>query len=595
MKQEIIADVQVQGLASLDKLNKELSDLKKTADKAAQEVDSLKDELKKVDKVAKKAGPELEDVAGMFSKMGGAGGAAGAKLEGLAVMMKGPLGAAIAGSMVAVGGLMLAFKGAQLAVDVTLTSIKAYIDETPVLKEASDRASDALDRVKVAFGEAAVGGKNFKKTLDVVATEFDKLTADIQKDATEINDVFKAVMTIAAWGSKMILSWLALVAEWFVIVPDLVMTTWSGIRKSILVSYQGLLDLLGPMLVFLNRMTQEQVDRHKAEVAATLKNQKGFFFEYSQMVLVATNRVSGFIDKVHEAFQATEKAPKATRTPLGVEEGAAPGDSPLTLRGPSDPATVIKGGKGKPKGAGKGAGAGKASGLVSGVPPGLMELSDYEKSAQALRESLEGLQEDLDSPALAATNEQLKETAKWLAEGGAMAEYTASVWSGVLFESLVMVKDGLIDMTAHIAQTMGAFQAGVGTLSEFGDSILDMFGGLANQIGMFFIKTGIGLAFISPLQGAGMIAAGIALNALGGWMGAKGSGNAGTGGGGASAGTESTITREIQRSLRGPDQGGSSTTIEVVIAGRAIEPEMVSIIDDISRLRRSRQIGRMRA
>ena len=144
---------------------------------------------------------------------------------------------------------------------------------------------------------------------------------------------------------------------------------------------------------------------------------------------------------------------------------------------------------------------------------------------------------------------------------------------------------------------MGAFAAGVGTLGEFGDSVLDMFSDLSSQIGSFFIKTGIGMAFISPGTGAGLIAAGLGLQFLSGALGAKGSGNAGGGktSGGGGTGSSSAVTREIQRSLRGPDRGGQTTNIEVVIAGRAIEPEMVSIVDDMVRLRRSRTLGRMGA
>ena len=162
--------------------------------------------------------------------------------------------------------------------------------------------------------------------------------------------------------------------------------------------------------------------------------------------------------------------------------------------------------------------------------------------------------------------------------------------------ALQMVAEGMIRVGEATVQAMGAFTAGVGTLASFGDAVLDMFSNLSAQIGSFFIRTGIGMAFISPGTGAGLIAAGLALQFLSGALGAKGSGNAGTGGrssGGAQSGASGAVTREIQRSLRGPDAGGSVTNIEVVIAGRAIEPEMISIIDDMARLRRSRAFGRM--
>ena len=169
----------------------------------------------------------------------------------------------------------------------------------------------------------------------------------------------------------------------------------------------------------------------------------------------------------------------------------------------------------------------------------------------------------------------------------------AATWDEVQRGTLSRVADGFIQMGNAVAYAMGEFAAGTSNISMLGDAILDMFGGLASNIGSFFIQSGIGLMFLSPAQGAGLIAAGLAMQALAGFLGGKGSGNRGSGGGGGSKGAASSITREVQRSLRGPDdRGPMNQTIEVVIAGRSIEPEMVNVINDITRLNRSRQLAR---
>ena len=104
---------------------------------------------------------------------------------------------------------------------------------------------------------------------------------------------------------------------------------------------------------------------------------------------------------------------------------------------------------------------------------------------------------------------------------------------------------------------------------------------------------GAGFLLVSPGIGAGLIAAGLGLQFLSGVLSGKGSGNRGGGGRSSAGGAGRDIAREISRSLRpSGDDGPAVTNIEVVIGGRSIQPEMVAIIDDIARQRRSRYLGR---
>jgi len=156
----------------------------------------------------------------------------------------------------------------------------------------------------------------------------------------------------------------------------------------------------------------------------------------------------------------------------------------------------------------------------------------------------------------------------------------------------------LSQLGSSIMQTMGAFTVGASSLRDFGDAMADLAARIASDFGSLFIKLGAGFVITPGSQalGAGMIAAGLGLQFLSGILGAKGSANAGGGGGGgraAAASTDNSIAREVSRSLRpSGDDGPAITNIEVVIGGRSIQPEMVGIIDDIVRQRRSRYLGR---
>jgi hypothetical protein len=123
-------------------------------------------------------------------------------------------------------------------------------------------------------------------------------------------------------------------------------------------------------------------------------------------------------------------------------------------------------------------------------------------------------------------------------------------------------------------------------------SILDFFGNLASQIGKFFIQTGIGMLFIDPFAGAGLMAAGLALSFMGGILGGKGSGNAKGSGGGRSSKDKRQIFDVDRRFRKDPEERQKSFNIEVVIAGEQIDRPMVNIFDRIHRLNRSRQVAR---
>ena len=112
--------------------------------------------------------------------------------------------------------------------------------------------------------------------------------------------------------------------------------------------------------------------------------------------------------------------------------------------------------------------------------------------------------------------------------------------------------------------------------------MLDLFGNLSSTIGSFFVQTGMGMFVLNPGGGTAMIAAGIALQALGGFMNAKGSANAGSGSGhGRSLGpvNASAFTPVDPRKTA----EAQTTHLKVVILGEEIERPVTRWMDGIAR------------
>ena len=557
-KQEIQIDTKVTGLDSVEKLTNEIEDLGKTSAKAAKQVDDLNDDIKKATKTSKKAGPEIDELAEKFSKMGGAGGTAGGALESLGVIMSGPLGAAIGATVLATGGLIVALKGIKLAFDTTVESVAAYIETNDDLKKKTNETEVAFKNLKIAFGEAVIGGQDFEKVLKHLTKEFENLTKRVNSSSGEILKRFKRIAQGVALILKMVVSAISTSLMMMILPIDAALTYFLNFKRTVLSVLESIFKAAGPLAVQLGVMTQQQLDKALGNIGAELKKQEPFIFEFTQAIHAAASETIGFIARLEEVISTLKKTPAAVKPltpPVEIVDfiddtkrpkPPKPKKTPALPPAPT-PATTT------PSAPGAGPGAGPAG-------------------------------------TVAALNMELLQTQT-------IAASTASVLDSVVVGSVTRVGEAMIEMGAHTANAMGEFLVGVGTMSEFGDAITDMIGNLATTVGSFFIQKGIGLAFINPAAGAGLIAAGFGLQVLGGALGAKGSGNRGGGrsGGGGGSGVSGAVTRETQRSLRAPDAGGQVTNIEIVIAGRAIEPEMVTIIDDIARLGRSRGLARLGA
>lgn len=537
------------GLATLaDKADEATAALKKTS----KGVGKAGKQAKAAGKASEQASKKVADLGTLFSRMGGTGASAGFALESLAVTMTGPVGLAIGAVVVATGGLILTFKAVTGAVSATSSAILQYAENNTVLQKASAATSSALDTLIETFGAAVIGGEGFADMLDFVAKEFRSMTKFISDNA---GTIFKTAKTIASGILSMIkatVGGISLLVGGMLFPFDLALAGLNQFRRTGLEVVRAVIAETGPLLVQLGVMTQGGLERQLRFVDATLAEIKPRGLAISKSLSAAT---VGLIDKLTEAqnkLNALQMGALGVGTGRKKTKRRRAGGAPPPP-GEAAPDLVLPG---------------------EGLAPG--------------RRSSFAETQDEDLKVLRAYNEALD------------VAQTKAVAAGTIFKELggnikTELVGGFVDLTASLGGFLGAFAAGTATLSEFGDAVADMMGGLASTMGRFFIEAGAAFlagGFVG--QGIGMIAAGTALSALGGLLGGVGSGNKGSGAGAGSAasGAASTVAREVQRSLRGPVDSRTNQTIEIVIAGRSIEPEMVNIIDDVVRLGRSRQLAR---
>ena len=217
---------------------------------------------------------------------------------------------------------------------------------------------------------------------------------------------------------------------------------------------------------------------------------------------------------------------------------------------------------------------------------GIVTVQKLEQNAVLRLETLERLRqaelisaEEFNSQVL-RTEEEFERKRLDILGKGAKARNKASFDAGKAFGNIV----------ASGTQTfVNSLLEGQDASKAFGDFILQSFGGLATQLGQFYIATGIANKALFGLSSpAAQIAAGVALVALGGILGSFASGGLGggadTGGGagidtstdfGAGTPVSDTTTNQIVEEDLSP-QNVTNITVEGLIGGR----QLVDIIND---------------
>lgn len=570
----IIADVMVRGLDSLKELTGQVDKLGTASDKTSKKLDAVGD---KSTKTATKVAPlrdRLQDLGTMFRDSGDAGGRFGDVLDAASVATT-PLGAGILALVAGVGAAKLAF-------DALSASVSMYIETNEEAARASDRLDVAISSLNESVVDLALG----EGGLTLITTNLSIAT----EEASENLNVFRE----SADGSK---------SASETLTERITMARVTMRNLGVATGGTGLaLDAL-------------------AEIARGLAADNGTLADSNRTLIRSFGDVVGAARRAGDAISSTVEQAlvmlglaesttskgmkiiggKLAASPVG--KAAAGYYQSLTKR--LTPRRRGGGGRTKPAPVDPNVGIidpaqeQRQAALMAGGFAGFAGFAALTGTAAVLKR-----RQDLARVRAQEDAEQQRRLDKAIADATALEEQANSLGGSFFkvvntFQNLMLeLKDATVQgfsaMTGEIANFLGAFAVGESTLSEFKDAMLDMAGDIANTFGDLFIKQGAGLVLFNPGLGAALIAAGLALKFVGGMATAKGSANRGGGGGRSAAdNTRRDIAREISRSLRpSGDDGPAVTNIEVVIGGRSIQPEMVAIVDDIARQRRSRYLGR---
>ena len=537
---------------------------------------------------SKKSRMSLEEAASAFRAMGASGTLAGDTLERFSIIASGPAGAAIAGLVVGAAAAMAGFKALEFSVTQGIATNKKYTQQVDSLKSE-------LRKTAAILGQVLLDVIGFGNAMETSHGKVKKFNGDVVRDSTQVadamRDIFIAVLKGVRFigngilGIKAIITGIgtaigglaAIVVNAFSGIPDLAAEMMLSVAKAI---RTGLEDL-GVPSTMLDQFfgTEDELKRRLRRATAG-----------ADQAAAAHHRIfAGIKDDFSEIYDGLEKWNDGlTNMIQGLEKSKGTAATitldrdPDAKEAPADPvAAALAAARGEVETA-----RGKA------MDPELhFEYDPFQERIFAYQQAMPQMTADIDA-ARAALAEFQEET---------------DIFGGHFFKVVDTLKDTMVElwdttvssfsaMSEEVFNFLGAFAMGESTLSEFKDAMLDVAGDIANTYGDLFIKQGAGLILFNPAIGSALIAAGLALKFLGGMALAKGSANAGSSGGAGRSKKkkeEKDLVKELTRELR-PSGGGEGavTNIEVIIGGRSIQPEMVAIVDDIARQRRSRYLGR---
>ena len=559
---DIVANVMVQGLDSIKELIGEVKRLGTVADKTGEKVDKVGDKSKKTAKNVRPLRDRLQDLGTMFRDSGDAGGRFGDILDMVAVATT-PAGAGIVGLVAIVGGATVALQAGAAMWSIYLenvSSARAQVDET----------SSALDGLVVSIMDVTGAGGGLTTALAGVerlaentSDDIDALTATAKENDGILGTLARG--TLVALQS-------ALFAVSGAAAPLVGLVLFAGAQEQTRQLEQELnilnntTNTVGGAMVSLANDVLKLVDASAQLVA---QEEALAFVQQLRAAAGAGGGVQGPLTAAGKFVAPVKRKTTGGRRGKSRAERLQESSGALVdemmgdlLQDPAFLASIMPEAVVSPM-------------LTAGL--GAMDAAQVATDTAMIADEVAGL--------IGVANEAADAQKKLNDEFDRLGQ-----------ESMATGINAMNQLGSAVAQTMGAFMAGTSTLHEFGDAMADLASRVAADFGSLFVKMGAGFLFTPGMQGvgAGLIAAGLGLQVLSGFLGGKGSGNRVSGGGRAgSASAARDIAREVNRSLRpSGDDGPMVTNIEVVIGGRSIQPEMVSIIDDIARQRRSRYLGR---
>jgi hypothetical protein len=561
---DIVANVMVQGLDSIKDLIGEVKRLGSVADKTGEKIDNVGDTSKRTAKNVRPLRDRLQDLGTMFRDSGDAGGRFGDILDMVAVATT-PAGAGIVGLVAIVGGATVA-----LQAGAAMWSI--YVENVSSARAQVDETSSAFDRLVVSIMDVTGAGGALTTALAGVERLAENTSNDID------------ALTATARENDGILGTLA-------------RGTLVALRSALFAVTGAAAPLVGLVLFAGAQEQTRQLEQELNILNNTTNTVGGAMVSLANDVLKLVDASAQLVAQ-EEALAFVQQMRAAAGAGGGVQGPLTPGGTFVA------PVKRRRGGGGGRRGKSRAERLQESSGALVDEMMGDL-LQDPAFLASIMPEAVvspmltAGLGA-MDAAQVATDTAMIADEVAGLIgvanEAADAQKKLNDEFDRLGQESMATGINAMNQLGSAVAQTMGAFMAGTSTLHEFGDAMADLASRVAADFGSLFVKMGAGFLFTPGMQGvgAGLIAAGLGLQVLSGFLGGKGSGNRVSGGGRAgSASAARDIAREVNRSLRpSGDDGPMVTNIEVVIGGRSIQPEMVSIIDDIARQRRSRYLGR---
>jgi len=574
----IIADVMVRGLDSLKRLAGASEEVANETDEASDALGRFGKASGKAGKAADRASVDLEDAAQKFRAMGSSGTLAGDTLERFSIITSGPVGAAIGGLIIGTAAATAGFHALKLIVTEGIATNQRYTEQVETL-------TGELHRTAAILGQVLLDVLNFGDAVETSNTKVKAFNDGIIKDSSQIADAMRDVISFVLKGVKAIGNaalgiqglfkavgiaiggFAALAVKALGAIPALAREIMLAAAQAIRAGLEELGAPSAALDAFFGteaelkarlRGATASADVAARETRAVVAGMRSDFGDIMGNMEAFNNTLDNILSKINsargQAARIRMDRPRDGARGGGGAAAAAPGAAP-------DEEMVFTGAE------------------AAATFQGLLATDETAEEFRARMSGYGSAIDDLKAQLEALNLEQQVSNTLMFEVGKASAQLAA---------------DSFMQLGGSVAFAMGEMAAGASTLKDFGDTMADLAGQIAGSFGQLFVQMGAGFLLVSPGIGAGLIAAGLGLQVLSGFLSGKGSGNRG-GGGGRSAASNAgrDIAREISRSLRpSGDDGPAVTNIEVVIGGRSIQPEMVSIIDDIARQRRSRYLGR---
>ena len=605
----ITAEVSVLGLESFDRLDKTVKGLDESTQKfgktwagankaMAATAKRLGKATKDVGRAAGRARVDLGDLATSFRDMGDFGTRAGDVIDQFSVITRGPMGLAVAGAVAGIAGLTVGFAGLKAAVEAGIsTNRKANRSFRALITEGK--------RFVAVLGQIIIGGNEGATAIDSMTGEVRDFTKTLTENAVKIRNKVISIAQAVVSMMKFVGTGLMGIKAIFVGLGNLI----AELSINLIAPFADVIGRqVGALLLKLRKLVMD--------FAGFMRNQgkdAGPLYEMANALSAAADTARRFGVEVKAAagtavigagFSGELQKIDAFRKELdGVNDGLErmrQNKVTIDTKGITDSLRTDGGKKGEFDPTQKTIGLAGLGGFLA-IQQSMRAAASRAQDVDFARTVRKGGAVQ-DMAKLIEVTKKLRDALQGVADKQAEVSQkfgislpNAARYIGMMSDLKDQMgstfKDSIVETTGALSGFFGAFAAGESSLSAFGDAMADLAGNIAGTFGQLFVKMGVGMVLVNPAVGAGLIAAGVGLNMLGGAISSKGSANSGGGGGrGSRASATATVNRELARSLRAPERrGGRNETLVLQIGEEQIAATVRRVVNGQMRLNR---IGR---